>query len=82
MKAITVAMALNAGKVKPDTVIQTGGGTMTIGPATIRDDQHLLSGYRDALRWRQQAGGRSHQSKEQSLHRWEIRTHGLMRLRK
>jgi cell division protein FtsI (penicillin-binding protein 3) len=38
MKAITVAMALNAGKVSPSTVIQTGTGTMSIGPALIRDD--------------------------------------------
>ncbi|QLG89434.1 penicillin-binding protein 2 [Chitinibacter bivalviorum] len=38
MKAITVAMALNAGKVTPTTVIQTGNGTMSIGPATIKDD--------------------------------------------
>ncbi len=38
MKAITVAMALNAGKVTPQTVIQTGGGTMAIGPNTVKDD--------------------------------------------
>ncbi|WP_410500000.1 peptidoglycan D,D-transpeptidase FtsI family protein [Chitinibacter sp. S2-10] len=38
MKAITVAMALNAGKVKPNSIIQTGNGMMSIGPATIRDD--------------------------------------------
>lgn len=38
MKAITAAMALDAGKVKPTTVINTDGGRMTIGPATIRDD--------------------------------------------
>ncbi|WP_051304869.1 peptidoglycan D,D-transpeptidase FtsI family protein [Chitinilyticum litopenaei] len=38
MKAITAAMALDAGKVKPTTVISTDGGRMTIGPATIRDD--------------------------------------------
>ncbi|WP_231550531.1 MULTISPECIES: peptidoglycan D,D-transpeptidase FtsI family protein [Chitinibacter] len=38
MKAVTAAMALNAGKVKPTTVLNTDGGRMTIGPATIRDD--------------------------------------------
>ncbi len=38
MKAVTVAMALRAGKVTPQTVIQTGNGTMAIGPALVRDD--------------------------------------------
>ena len=37
LKPFTVAAALEAGVVKPDTVLQTGGGTMTIGGATIHD---------------------------------------------
>ncbi|MBE9608048.1 peptidoglycan D,D-transpeptidase FtsI family protein [Chitinilyticum piscinae] len=38
MKAITAAMALDAGKVKPTSTLNTEGGRMTIGPATIKDD--------------------------------------------
>ncbi len=37
MKPFTVALALEQGKVKPSTVIQTAPGKLTIGPATIRD---------------------------------------------
>lgn len=37
LKPITIAVALEEGKVKPSTVIQTAPGTLTIGPATIRD---------------------------------------------
>lgn len=37
LKPITIAVALEEGKVKPGTVIQTAPGTLTIGPATIRD---------------------------------------------
>lgn len=37
LKPFTIAAALEAGKVRPDTVIQTGNGTLTIGPNTIRD---------------------------------------------
>jgi cell division protein FtsI (penicillin-binding protein 3) len=37
MKPFTIASALEAGKVKPDTVIQTAGGSLTIGPNTIHD---------------------------------------------
>jgi cell division protein FtsI (penicillin-binding protein 3) len=37
MKPFTVATALEAGKVKPDTVIDTEGGAMTIGGRTIHD---------------------------------------------
>jgi cell division protein FtsI (penicillin-binding protein 3) len=37
MKPFTVAAALEAGQVKPETVIQTSPGTLTIGSATIRD---------------------------------------------
>lgn len=37
MKPFTVALALETGRVTPDTVIQTAPGTMTIGPDTIHD---------------------------------------------
>ncbi len=37
LKPFTVAFALESGRVRPDTVIQTGPGFLTIGPATIRD---------------------------------------------
>jgi cell division protein FtsI (penicillin-binding protein 3) len=37
MKPFTVATALEAGKVKPDTVIDTEDGAMTIGGRTIHD---------------------------------------------
>jgi cell division protein FtsI (penicillin-binding protein 3) len=37
MKPFTVALALEQGKVKPSTVIQTAPGRLTFGPATIRD---------------------------------------------
>lgn len=37
MKPFTVALALEEGKVKADTMIETGGGKLTIGPATIND---------------------------------------------
>ncbi len=37
LKPFTIAAALEAGKVRPDTVIQTGNGSLTIGPNTIRD---------------------------------------------
>ncbi|MEO1767485.1 peptidoglycan D,D-transpeptidase FtsI family protein [Thiobacter aerophilum] len=37
LKPFTVAMALEADRVRPDTVIQTAPGYLTIGPATIRD---------------------------------------------
>jgi len=37
LKPFTIAAALDVGKVRPDTVIQTGGGQMTIGSATIHD---------------------------------------------
>jgi cell division protein FtsI (penicillin-binding protein 3) len=37
LKPFTIAAALEAGKVRPDTVIDTAPGTLKIGPATIRD---------------------------------------------
>jgi cell division protein FtsI (penicillin-binding protein 3) len=37
LKPFTVACALEAGKIRPDTIIQTSPGTLTIGPATIHD---------------------------------------------
>jgi cell division protein FtsI (penicillin-binding protein 3) len=37
LKPFTVALALETGKVTPDTVIDTGPGIMSIGSATIRD---------------------------------------------
>ena len=37
LKPFTIAAALDAGKVRPNTVIQTGGGQMTIGTNTIHD---------------------------------------------
>ena len=37
LKPFTVAAALDAGKVRPETVIQTGAGALTIGPNTIHD---------------------------------------------
>ena len=37
LKPFTIALALEAGKVRPDTVIQTAPGSLAIGPATIRD---------------------------------------------
>jgi cell division protein FtsI (penicillin-binding protein 3) len=37
LKPFTIAAALDAGRIRPDTVIQTAPGTMTIGSATIHD---------------------------------------------
>ena len=37
LKPFTIAAALDAGKVRPDTQIQTSPGTLTIGSATIHD---------------------------------------------
>lgn len=37
LKPFTVGLALEKGKVKPQTMIATGGGKMTIGDATISD---------------------------------------------
>ncbi|HLX30558.1 MAG TPA: penicillin-binding protein 2 [Casimicrobiaceae bacterium] len=37
MKPFTIAAALEAGKVRPDTVIHTEAGLLTIGPNTIHD---------------------------------------------
>ncbi len=37
LKPFTVAAALDAGRVRPDTVIQTAPGTLTIGSHTIHD---------------------------------------------
>ena len=37
MKPFTIAAALESGKVRPDTIIQTAPGTFTIGPNTIHD---------------------------------------------
>lgn len=37
MKPFTVALALETGRVTPDTMIQTAPGIMTIGPAVIHD---------------------------------------------
>ncbi len=37
MKPFTIAAALQAGRVRPDTVIETAPGTLTIGAATIHD---------------------------------------------
>ncbi len=37
LKPFTIAAALDAGRIRPDTVIQTSGGAMTIGSATIHD---------------------------------------------
>jgi cell division protein FtsI (penicillin-binding protein 3) len=38
MKPFTIAAALQAGRVRPDTVIDTAPGTWTVGTATIHDD--------------------------------------------
>lgn len=40
MKPFTIAAALEAGKVRPDTVIHTEAGEMTIGKSTIHDAHH------------------------------------------
>ena len=37
LKPFTIAAVLESGRVRPDTVIQTAPGTLTIGPATIHD---------------------------------------------
>lgn len=37
IKPFTAAMAIESGKYRPDSVINTEGGKMTIGPATIHD---------------------------------------------
>jgi cell division protein FtsI (penicillin-binding protein 3) len=37
LKPFTIALALESGSVRPDTVIQTAPGSLSIGPATIRD---------------------------------------------
>jgi len=37
LKPFTIAAALDAGKIRPETVIQTAPGSMTIGSATIHD---------------------------------------------
>ncbi len=37
LKPFTIAAALESGAVRPDTVIQTAGGSLTIGPNTIHD---------------------------------------------
>jgi len=38
MKPFTIAAALDIGKVRPDTLIDTNGGILKIGSATIHDD--------------------------------------------
>ncbi len=38
LKPFTVASALDAGKVRPSTIIDTSPGTWTVGTATIHDD--------------------------------------------
>jgi cell division protein FtsI (penicillin-binding protein 3) len=43
LKPFTIATALEAGKVTPNTVISTGGGQLTIGPSTIRDTHPFAS---------------------------------------
>ena len=37
LKPFTVAAALEAGAFRPDSFVQTAGGSLTLGPATIRD---------------------------------------------
>ena len=37
LKPFTIAAALDAGAVRPDTLVATGGGTLSIGPNTIHD---------------------------------------------
>jgi cell division protein FtsI (penicillin-binding protein 3) len=37
LKPFTVAAALEAGRIRPETLIPTGGGRLTIGKATIHD---------------------------------------------
>jgi cell division protein FtsI (penicillin-binding protein 3) len=37
LKPFTIALALESGRVRPDTVIATAPGSLSIGPATIRD---------------------------------------------
>ncbi|MEO8509167.1 MAG: penicillin-binding protein 2, partial [Betaproteobacteria bacterium] len=37
LKPFTIAAALDAGRIRPETVIQTAPGSMTIGSATIHD---------------------------------------------
>jgi cell division protein FtsI (penicillin-binding protein 3) len=41
MKPFTVSLALETGRVTPDTVFQTDPGRMTIGTATIGDSHHF-----------------------------------------
>ncbi len=45
LKPFTVALALEAGRVRPDTVIQTAPGSLSVGAVTIRDvhAEHALS---------------------------------------
>ena len=37
MKPFTIATAMDAGKIRPDTLIHTEGGALTLGSATIHD---------------------------------------------
>jgi cell division protein FtsI (penicillin-binding protein 3) len=37
MKPFTIASALESGRIRPDTVIQTAPGSLTLGPNTIHD---------------------------------------------
>ncbi|MDD5296672.1 MAG: penicillin-binding protein 2 [Rhodocyclaceae bacterium] len=37
MKPFTIALGLESGKYRPDTIIQTGNGHLTIGKATVHD---------------------------------------------
>ncbi|MGQ5522211.1 peptidoglycan D,D-transpeptidase FtsI family protein [Chitinimonas sp. PSY-7] len=37
MKPLSISAALESGKFKPETVMSTNNGTLTIGPATVRD---------------------------------------------
>lgn len=38
MKPFTIAAGLDAGTIRPDTIVQTNGGTWQVGSATIHDD--------------------------------------------
>ncbi len=75
LKPFTIALALEHGIVKPDTIIQTGGGKLAIGPNTISDTHaHGNISVEEVIKYSSNIGAAKIALRMQPREMWEMYT--------
>ncbi len=75
LKPFTIALALDHGIVKPDTIIQTGGGKLAIGPNTISDTHaHGNISVEEVIKYSSNIGAAKIALRMQPKEMWELYT--------